>query len=639
VQDTPLPQHLQQHPAEQTALLNDRLASPQMRRSVAQHIANTHGNHYLSRLYDIQRDAEPMLKVGAKGDAVKNLQQSLLESGAQISADGIFGPKTRQAVVMFQRAAGLAADGIVGPQTWAKLHAGGISIVNANATTNANAANPSQQLVLAKLKEVKLLMKKLGSTSGGKNASQSPLQAPDIPHTHPSHDAEDGEDKSWWDKAKDTAGAAVDNVEQTANGAWGATKEAAGSAVQGAGEVWDKAKEGAGEVWNGAKEVAGTASGIVGGIVDNVKEKTGEIVQGVEQTVNKGIDTVVQGVSDVASDVGKSIEDFGEEVSAKFADEIASVKEFLSEVGHYLQHPEDALAKLEEILAGLRKKAGELAGGDDEPDSFSGTIEDIVAMGAMTACHDVNAPRSGQRTLRLNPTFNTGSETQQRVPQGGNLSHDSIVPTLSYDSDISSNDPVVAQVPASDFGTTGSRIKMDKLYFTMEHFTDYVNVSARLYQTISWAITDRPGRINVKADLENVDQSNWQQAADDLDPDKGKTQLGAPMRTKFWASDITAEHEQFHAADRDTYMREAITPTLLSDLKTREVNVDWLINRYSNLKADLKAILSELAVEATMLDKKHMGEAGEHRAYAGDEPKYRARAAAIRKKAADNGWK
>ncbi|WP_255212158.1 peptidoglycan-binding domain-containing protein [Terribacillus saccharophilus] len=38
-----------------------------------------------------------------------------------VTADGIFGPNTRQAVINFQRNNGLGVDGIVGPETWNRL--------------------------------------------------------------------------------------------------------------------------------------------------------------------------------------------------------------------------------------------------------------------------------------------------------------------------------------------------------------------------------------------------------------------------------------------------------------------------------------------------------------------------------------
>ena len=38
-----------------------------------------------------------------------------------ITPDGIFGPRTRQAVTAFQTIAGIAADGIIGPETWKRI--------------------------------------------------------------------------------------------------------------------------------------------------------------------------------------------------------------------------------------------------------------------------------------------------------------------------------------------------------------------------------------------------------------------------------------------------------------------------------------------------------------------------------------
>jgi lysozyme len=69
---------------------------------------------------------EPVLKRGAKGNAVKRLQRALARAGNQVAADGDFGPATDSAVRAFQAAHGLAADGIVGPATWAALGGGGV---------------------------------------------------------------------------------------------------------------------------------------------------------------------------------------------------------------------------------------------------------------------------------------------------------------------------------------------------------------------------------------------------------------------------------------------------------------------------------------------------------------------------------
>ncbi|MBB5830392.1 C40 family peptidase [Brachybacterium aquaticum] len=61
------------------------------------------------------------LRPGARGSAVTYLQQQLNASGADLSADGVFGAATLKAVRTQQASAGLAVDGVVGPKTWATL--------------------------------------------------------------------------------------------------------------------------------------------------------------------------------------------------------------------------------------------------------------------------------------------------------------------------------------------------------------------------------------------------------------------------------------------------------------------------------------------------------------------------------------
>jgi peptidoglycan hydrolase-like protein with peptidoglycan-binding domain/lysozyme family protein len=64
------------------------------------------------------------LRQGSRGEAVRALQERLATHGHAVSADGSFGPATRDAVVAFQRGAGLTADGVVGAGTAAALDAG-----------------------------------------------------------------------------------------------------------------------------------------------------------------------------------------------------------------------------------------------------------------------------------------------------------------------------------------------------------------------------------------------------------------------------------------------------------------------------------------------------------------------------------
>ncbi len=67
----------------------------------------------------------PVLKQGANSGwpkvTVRSLQYLLAAHGAKLTADGVFGPQTRLAVVAFERARHLTADGVVRGATWRAL--------------------------------------------------------------------------------------------------------------------------------------------------------------------------------------------------------------------------------------------------------------------------------------------------------------------------------------------------------------------------------------------------------------------------------------------------------------------------------------------------------------------------------------
>ena len=83
----------------------------------------------------LAQDASAPPATGAQSaDTVRALQQKL-----GVSADGVYGPRTRAAVKRFQRAHGLAADGVAGPQTLAAL---GVATTAPKAEATGDAAAP-----------------------------------------------------------------------------------------------------------------------------------------------------------------------------------------------------------------------------------------------------------------------------------------------------------------------------------------------------------------------------------------------------------------------------------------------------------------------------------------------------------------
>ncbi|MBW7984927.1 peptidoglycan-binding domain-containing protein [Enterobacillus tribolii] len=63
------------------------------------------------------------LSQGSRGTNVTKVQQQLNTLGVtpRLSTDGVFGAKTRAAVIGFQRKSGITPDGVVGPHTWSRL--------------------------------------------------------------------------------------------------------------------------------------------------------------------------------------------------------------------------------------------------------------------------------------------------------------------------------------------------------------------------------------------------------------------------------------------------------------------------------------------------------------------------------------
>ncbi len=97
--------------------------------------------------YDASTVYAAVISQGNTGQTVRTIQTKLKNWGYyKGSVDGIFGPKTKEAVKYFQRKNGLKVDGIVGPQT---LKALGIS--STSSSQSSSSYSDSDVMLLARL--------------------------------------------------------------------------------------------------------------------------------------------------------------------------------------------------------------------------------------------------------------------------------------------------------------------------------------------------------------------------------------------------------------------------------------------------------------------------------------------------------
>lgn len=78
-------------------------------------------------------------KVGSTGDEVRRIQKKLKELGyLSGSVDGIYGTKTKKAVISFQKNCGITADGICGPTTLLYLGLSGSSSASSGGQSSSD---------------------------------------------------------------------------------------------------------------------------------------------------------------------------------------------------------------------------------------------------------------------------------------------------------------------------------------------------------------------------------------------------------------------------------------------------------------------------------------------------------------------
>lgn len=182
------------------------------------------------------------------------------------------------------------------------------------------------------------------------------------------------------------------------------------------------------------------------------------------------------------------------------------------------------------------------------------------------------------------------------------------------------------------FGVTRSRLSRFTNVSITPPIMGSIFVSADLSYTISWQVrsgTGPSGQADVPSpNAQVLTEDNYEQAASDLTPDMGDLN-GRPPRSDFWAEDLTARHEEFHARERATYGEQGANAAR-----------DWLNTQSVASQGDVPDLLNQAWREQVRehIDRNMTNPGKEERAYGDGVPQYRARATAISVKGDAGGY-
>jgi hypothetical protein len=593
-----------------------------------------HGNAHVDRTLSarrcgtIQRQPGGMLGPGSRGPAVAQLQQQLNSAGASVTADGVFGPKTGQAVRAFQQSAGLAADGIAGPLTLQKLQSGAA----ATATVSA-VPSQAQALLTAKIGQVRAAFQQLKAkgpgavapieaiaggvgagidavAGAGKQAASiigkpiptCGLKIPDGNSIEAAGAAISGMiQRDWLEDAADWAGDMASDVSSGVGAAAEAVGDAAGSAADAVGDaaewvgdaagsaaeavgdaaewVGDTASDAAGAAGKFLEETAEAAGQVISETADQAVSQIEDIVQSADKLVSEGIDAVVGTASELAKEVGE----LGEDLRKEFGEQFDKALEVAKAIGKNLL-PEDIgglLKQLDDVLKGLNPKHARtgfwssLFGEDKPPGKAHGLLE------------------------------NEGTVTRGgvKVPSGTGYAE----PTFTF-ADV--------QWWRSDSD---------------------VMIQAKLKTDCHWEIASEGRGININGPNDPaITEISYRTALHDLAMLKNPTKTGSGVTTTFWSELLVARHEQFHCHD---YIQKATTylPQVAAWMEQQTITHD------PDGDADIKKQVDKIVAEARQRveddNLAYLRAGGEARAYGEGEGAYQSLIDGIKARAKAEKWK
>ncbi len=174
------------------------------------------------------------------------------------------------------------------------------------------------------------------------------------------------------------------------------------------------------------------------------------------------------------------------------------------------------------------------------------------------------------------------------------------------------------------FGEEQATIGLDQIRYTPE--PSGVDVEARVCVDCAWGVQSLGNKDILSENTPDVNAAQWGAVHADLSPNEE----GIPIRKHYWASDLTARHEQFHAKD-DIQQAEKDLPEVENWLSEQQVS-------QRGLDVGIMRLLENARRKVQDGIENHYVEGGEERAYGDGKPLYEARVNAIEDRASREGW-
>lgn len=218
--------------------------------------------------------------------------------------------------------------------------------------------------------------------------------------------------------------------------------------------------------------------------------------------------------------------------------------------------------------------------------------------------------------VRIRPHITMEVRAREHDDEDGGGKSDSISSSIGFGSRV-----VQSATPgSSEFGVERVKYKVDRISWIYLPFLSTVYVYARVFLDITWGVhslgrTDISGALDY--DVITASNATKKKIAKDLRPDAS----GRPTRASYWARDLTARHERFHASD-DIGRAKLYLPTARSWLGAQTVSP-------SSVGADVAAHLETMRANIEADGWAWYGTGGESRAYADGKASYESRADAI----------